>query len=226
MEQNSVPDFEGRYVDITPISERAISCTFGATDSMNGERVFIKMLHQSQTNNPSAIRFFHNEHAILRLLAARASEVRVVPVLEIGEWNGRAYFTQPLLNGWSLDKAMRLRRIFTGTEALRIIEASLAFIHLLHGAGVAHGDISPDNIFIETTAPLSESGDLPAEFALRLVDFNSARRISAQEHVSGEMILVKVPYAAPELAQGKPVSPQSDLYSLGVVFYQLVAGSR
>jgi serine/threonine protein kinase len=161
MEQDSIPSFDGRYVDVTPISERAISCTFSATDSINGQQVFIKMLRASQANNHDAIRFFHNEHAMLRMLGARASQVPIVPVLETGQWNGQPYFAQPLLSGWSLDRAVRLRKVFSGNDALRVVEGCLEFIHLLHGAGVVHGDISPDNIFIETAAPVSEDGALP-----------------------------------------------------------------
>jgi serine/threonine-protein kinase len=226
MEQHAIPDFDGRYLEVTPISERAISCTFGATDSRDGRRVFIKMLHPSRTGDANAIRFFHNEHAILRMLAARAPEVRVVPVLEIGEWNNRAYFVQPLLVGWSLDRALRLRRIFSGNDALRVVEGCLQSIDVLHGAGVAHGDISPDNIFIETEEPFSERGDLPDEFTVRLVDFNSARRMSGMANNNETSVLLKIPYSPPELAQGKPLTIASDLYSLGVVFYELLVGER
>lgn len=225
--EEAIPDFGGRYTDLTPISEREITSSFSAVDSLTGQPVFIKMLRASQTNNPTAIRFFHNEHALLRLLAVRAPEVPVVQVLETSQWNQQAYFTQPLLKGWSLDKAARSRSIFTGHNALRIIEGCLKFLELLHAADVAHGDISPDNIFIETDAPLSEDGEMPDEFSVRLVDFNSARRMSAPENLAAEpLVFIKVAYGAPEIARGEPLSARSDLYSLGAVLYQLLVGER
>jgi hypothetical protein len=105
------------------------------------------------------------------------------------------------------------------------MRSALGYLDLLHDAGIAHGDISPDNIFLETEAKVPEDGILPHEVTIRLVDFNSARRIEGPENRPSELFL-KPNYAAPELVRGGKLSVQSDLYALGIVFYELLSGHR
>jgi serine/threonine-protein kinase len=104
-----------------------------------------------------------------------------------------------------------------------VIEGCLQFLRPLHGAGVVHGDVSPDNIFIETNAGIPVNGHLPEALSIRLVDFNSAWRFEGHE-ARPEKFLLKPPYAALELALGQTMSPSTDLYALGIVFFELLTG--
>jgi len=222
-EAAAVPDFDGRYVDVRLLRERGITCSFQAVEPQTGRAVFIKLLRAELAADAQLQRIFCREPALLRLLMQTAPEVPIMPVLDMGRWHGRPFFVQPLLTGWSLEQLPRERGGLAGLSVLRIIEGCLLSLNALHSAGVVHGDISPDNIFIETDAPPPADGRLPEACAVRLLDFNSARRMD-EELRPDAVLFLKPVYAAPELAHGQPLSPQTDLYSLGVVMYELLTG--
>jgi serine/threonine protein kinase len=221
-----LPDFEARYTELVSVGEREFACTFSGLDSSSGQRVFLKVLRANRRDDALANWFFTNEPAILRLLAREAPHVPVLPVLDTGVCSWGPYFALPLLSGWSLDHALKTARAFTGQTTLAVIEGGLEFLSLLHGAGIVHGDISPDNVFVETLTPPPADGHLAASFAVRLVDFNSARRFNGPENQHQIPPFLKRAYAAPEAVEGQPLSPSSDLFALGVVFYELLAGER
>lgn len=225
---NSLPDFDGRYTNVSLLAQRGLTAALTATDSRTDQRVFIKILSEAKRDDPVAHRFFTNEPVMLQMLARQLPRLPLVPVLETGQWQGRPYFVQPFLSGWSLDKVLRKHPIFNGMSTLRVIEGCLEFLEQLNAAGVVHGDISPDNIFIETDAPAPEEGCMPERFTIRLIDFNSARRIAQPDSRTRtrNVIFLKLPYAAPELIQGQPLTAQSDIYSLGVLFHEMLAGER
>src|SRR5262249_39126769 len=172
------------------IRERGITCTLRAVEPQTGRTVFIKLLSADKVADATARRIFCHEPALLCWLAREAPEVSIVPVLDMGCWHERPFFVQPLLSGWSPDHV--LRRRLAGPSLLRIVESCLLFLSALHGTGVAHGDISPDNIFIETTAPPPEDGRLPAPCTVRLLDFNSAQRMEEQH--SDDVLFLKPVY--------------------------------
>lgn len=219
------PEFDGRYTGIEWLDEREIACTFRAVDPRTSQRVFLKLLREDKKDDRIATRLFLNEPAILRWLVREAPEAPVLPVLETGTWRERPFFTQQLLAGWPLEAALREHPILNPGSAVKVIEGCLQFLELLHGAGVVHGDVSPDNIFIETNADVPGNGRLPETLSIRLVDFNSACRFEMPQ-ARLEKLLLKPPYAAPELALGQAMSPSTDLYALGIVFFELLIGRR
>ena len=218
----------GRYCDMALIAKRGLACAFEATDSRTNERVFLKILRESKLNDAHAFRLFCQESTLLQMIAREAAHIPIPPVLDVGYWHERPFFTQPFLTGWSLEKAMRKRTGFNGSSAISIIEGCLVFLNMLHDFGLAHGDLSPDNIFVKTDEPVAEHGSMPGRFSILLLDYNSSRRIDQQQTPTGEknVVFLKLPYAAPELARGQPLSGQSDLYALGVLFFELLVGVR
>ena len=219
------PDFDGQYTCLEWLNQRELACTFRAVDPRTGQRVFLKLLRADKQDDRVAVRVFLNEPALLRHLVREAPEVSVLPVLDAGTWRQRPFFTQELLTGWSLEEALHEHPILSAASAVRVIEGCLQFLELLHGAGVVHGDISPDNIFVETDASVPANGRLPDAFSIRLVDFNSACRFDLPE-ARPECFLVKPPYVALELAMGQAMSPSTDLYALGIVLFEILTGQR
>ena len=116
---------------------------------------------------------------------------------------------------------------FSVSSIFRIFEDCLEFLSLLHEAGIVHGDVSPDNIFIKTEEPISVDGSLPSAFPC-CCSTTTARaeltneKLASQNHLS----FSEVAYADPEIVSGAKPSAQSDLYSLGVVLFELLVGSR
>jgi serine/threonine protein kinase len=219
------PEFDGRYTGVEWLDERELACTFRAVDPRTSQRVFVKLLREEKKDDPIAARLFLNEPTILQWLVREAPETSVLPVLETGTWQQRPFFTQQLLAGWPLEAALQEHPILNSASAVMVVEGCLQFLELLHGAGVVHGDISPDNIFIETNAGIPENGRLPETLSIRLVDFNSAWRFEAHQ-ARPERLLLKPPYTALELAMGQAMSPSTDLYALGIVFFELLTGRR
>src|SRR4051794_30723844 len=120
-EHDPLPDFGGRYRAIRVISDRERSTTFAAMELVSGEGRFVKLARESARNDPAARRAFRHEAAMVRKLEREAGPGVVVPVLDEGSWEGRPYFAQPLLEGWSLAQAMRARPVFDARSTLQVI---------------------------------------------------------------------------------------------------------
>ena len=138
----------------------------------------------------------------------------MVTVHFFGEDQGYHFFAMDLVPGESLAARLQREPRLPLKATLRIIEQCLAGLQAAHEHGLVHRDIKPGNILLEA----------PGERVV-LVDFGLVRRIdnSLQVTVTG-MVMGTVDYIAPEQARGRPVDARADLYSLGVVFYRLLAG--
>ncbi len=84
----------------------------------------------------------------------------------------------------------------------------------------------PENILVVTGESTGEYGRVPPDSSIHLVDFETARRIDGPENRPGARVVGKPPYMAPELARGEPLSPKTDLYALGVIFYEMLTGEQ
>lgn len=137
----------------------------------------------------------------------------IVPVLEAGECDGLSFFSMPLLAGGSLAEALRNGLHFTGDEAAAFLAGLARAVHYAHQRGVLHRDIKPGNIL------LTESGEP------RLTDFGLSRLIEKESTLTRTNALLGTPaYMAPEQAQNGTVTTAADVYGLGAVLYELLAG--
>lgn len=168
-----------------------------------------------------ALKVIHPERDPARGLARIRREVGVareslsphlVRVFELGESNGDIYLTMEILSGGSLRDRLR-QSPFPLPEALRIGEAVLRGLAALHARGVVHRDVTPGNILF------SEKGEA------KLCDFGLVRRLGREEtRITLEgSVLGTLGYLSPEQLLGKEVSPRSDLYAAGVVFFEMLA---
>jgi tRNA A-37 threonylcarbamoyl transferase component Bud32 len=169
-----------------------------------------------------ALKVVHPERDSERALARIRREVGVareilsphlVRVFELGESNGDVYLTMEILAGGSLRDRLRQGPLPL-PEALRIGEAVLRGLAVLHAKGVVHRDVTPGNILF------SEQGEA------KLCDFGLARRLGGEEtRVTLEGgVLGTMGYLSPEQLLGKEVSPRGDLYAVGVVFFEMLTG--
>lgn len=219
-------DLSSRYDGVKPISSHSRRTTFEAHDLKTDRRVFIKALTASAGKGSDSEPAFYRELKFLETISKRLPEHLSVPVLDVGRWQSMPCFVQPFLPGWSLAHAMRKCDPFEGHSVLKVIEECLQILDSIHAAGVVHCDVSPENIHIVTEAAPPQAGGLPEEFEVRLVDFESAQWLSGTSGAAPSQILGKAPYMAPELARGQAPSSKSDLYALGIVFFELLAGRR
>jgi eukaryotic-like serine/threonine-protein kinase len=145
--------------------------------------------------------------------AGRLDHPNIARVLDLGEQDGRPYLVMELLRGESL--AARLDRAgpMAPAEAARVAAAVADALQAAHRAGVVHRDVKPGNVF------------LTIDGEVKVLDFGIASAAGETDLTTGDL-LGTAAYLAPERALGRPATPAADVYSLGVVLYELLAGRR
>ena len=145
--------------------------------------------------------------------AASLNHQNVVRVINIGTYESRPFMVNELIKGQTLKEVLRKRGKFTFLEACDIMYQLCSAVLHAHQHGVIHRDIKPENVFItkDGTVKLGDFG------IATFKDINS--RVTKSEVVVGS-----VHYLAPELSQGAPASVQSDIYALGITFFELITG--
>jgi serine/threonine-protein kinase len=217
----ALPDLSSRYASATITSSNSRRVVLRATDPRSGQRVFIKHLASGQPTDAEHVAAFYREPTCLQRLSPHSP--LLVTVLDIGRWGDRPCFVQPWLEGWSLAGAMARGKPFDILGTLHVMEECLKALTTIHGEGFVHGDVSPENVFVVTTSsPLL--GKLPVNASIRLVDFESVRSIALQE--KPQLVIGKPAYMSPEVARGEQPSARADLFSLGVMAWELFTGSR
>jgi hypothetical protein len=175
--------------------------------------VAIKVLPPEQAITPEVRERFRREART----AARLSHPHIVPLLTFGEVSGLVYFVMGYVAGESLGARLKRLGPFQPEEARTLLAAICDALAYAHQQGIIHRDIKPDNILIDSTsgAPL-------------LMDFGIAKPASAEAQLTMPGQLVGTPhYMSPEQALGREdLDARSDLYSLGVVAYEMISGRR
>jgi serine/threonine protein kinase len=171
--------------------------------------VAVKVLPPEHAGHPSCADRFLREART----AARLNHPNIVPLYTFGEVNGLVYFVMGYVAGESL--ASRLRRGPVGSDEARRLLAELAdALAYAHRHGIIHRDVKPDNIVID-----SDTG------SPRLTDFGIAKALFTESGLTAEGQMIGTPaYMSPEQALGQDIDARSDIYSLGIVGYQLVSG--
>ena len=200
-----------RYRDIEPIGRGAMGDIFRATDTALSRIVAAKLLSDRYADDPDIVARFERE---ARTAARLSGAAHVVTIYDVGAWNGRPYLVMQYLPGGSLaDRLAGIEALPTGV-ALRWLEQAARGIDAAHAAGIVHRDVKPANILLDE----SEN--------VRMADFGIARAVDTHSLTTTGTVLGTAGYLAPEQARGERAIPASDRYALGVVAFELLAGSR
>ncbi|MGF1578779.1 MAG: protein kinase [Gemmataceae bacterium] len=149
-------------------------------------------------------------------MAARLVHDNIVPIYAVGEEHGLPYLAMPVLKGKSLYAFLKQQTSFTTAQILRIGKQIAQGLLVAHHAGVIHRDIKPSNIWLE---PVGGG-------RVKILDFGLARSVSDDIHITQSGFLIGTPaYMAPEQAKNQTVNHRADLFSLGVVLYQMCTGT-
>jgi eukaryotic-like serine/threonine-protein kinase len=145
-------------------------------------------------------------------LAGSLSHPNVVNVYDAGEVEGRPFIVMEHVEGLTLADELRARRRFAPDEAVELISQACAGLHHAHEHGLVHRDIKPRNLLLRPDG------------LLKIADFGIARAVGGTQLTASGTVLGTAVYSAPEQASGEQVTTAADIYSLGAVLYELLAG--
>ena len=179
--------------------------------------------------------------------AAKVEHDHICPIYQVGEDNGVPFIAMPFLKGESLDARLKRQKPLPIEESVRIARQVAEGLAVAHDAGLVHRDIKPANIWLETGRVVSGgvvsggvvSGDVGARadhspltthhspFRVKILDFGLARIQTDETHLTASGAIMGTPaYMAPEQARSLPVDHRADLFSLGVMLYEMTTGRR
>src|SRR5213078_561365 len=199
--------FDGRYRIQRKLGTGGMANVYLAEDEVLGRRVAIKILDDRHAGDDQFIERFRREAKN----AASLSHPNIVSIYDRGEAEGTYYIAMEYLDGRSLKELIVARGPAPVNVAIDYARQILAAIRFAHRHGIVHRDIKPHNVLVD------------AEGRLKVTDFGIARAGASQMTEAGS-IIGTAQYLSPEQAKGAPVDQTSDLYSVGVVLYELLTG--
>jgi eukaryotic-like serine/threonine-protein kinase len=199
-----------RYELAEPLGSGGMARVVAAHDRVLDRRVAVKFIHDERAGNPV------DRQRLLREArgAAALHHPNTVAVFDAGEDDGRPFIVMELVTGTSLAERLQRSGALPVDETVAVVAGVLAGLAAAHGRGLVHRDVKPANIL------------LPDEGGVKLADFGIAKALAeASVRLTDTGHVLGTPrYLAPEQAAGQPATPRSDLYSLGVVAYECLAG--
>jgi eukaryotic-like serine/threonine-protein kinase len=199
--------FDGRYRIVRKLGTGGMANVYLAEDEVLGRRVAIKILNDRHAGDDQFVERFRREAKN----AASLSHPNIVSIYDRGEAEGTYYIAMEYLDGRSLKELIVARGPAPVNVAIEYARQILAAIRFAHRHGIVHRDIKPHNVLVD------------AEGRLKVTDFGIARAGASQMTEAGS-IIGTAQYLSPEQAKGAPVDQTSDLYSVGVVLYELLTG--
>jgi len=197
--------FDGRYRIVRKLGAGGMANVYLAEDEDLGRRVAIKILNDRYANDDLFIERFRREAKS----AAALSHPNIVSVYDRGEAEGTYYIAMEVIEGRSLKELIMTRGPLPIAQALAYTHEILDALRFAHRHGIIHRDIKPHNILIGER--------------LKVTDFGIARAGASQMTEAGS-IMGTAQYLSPEQARGAPVTASSDLYSAGIVLYEMLTG--
>lgn len=198
----------GRYEVIRGIGEGGMSKVYLAHDIILDRDVAIKVLNYDFANEEDLKRRFQRE----ALSATSLTHPHIVNIFDVGEDGELHYFVMEYIEGQTLKKFIQTNGPLKVAQAVGIMKQLVSAIANAHHNGIIHRDIKPQNILMDS------------EGNVKITDFGIAMALSATAHTKTNSVIGTVHYLSPEQARGGMATKKSDIYSLGIVFYELLTG--
>ena len=200
--------FDGRYRIVRKLGSGGMANVYLAEDQELGRRVAIKILNDRHANDDQFVERFRREAKN----AAGLSHPNIVSIYDRGEAEGTYYIAMEFLDGRSLKELIVSRGPAPISVAIDYTRQILGALRFAHRNGIVHRDIKPHNVLVDS------------EGRLKVTDFGIARAGASQMTEAGS-IIGTAQYLSPEQAKGSPVDQTSDLYSVGILLYELLTGA-
>ena len=204
----------GRYEIVGELGRGAMGVVYKAEDPVIGRTVAVKTIRLSEEgtglSRPELLQRFQTEARAAGLL----THPNIVVVYDAGEEDGLYYITMELVEGKSLQAHLDDHQSFPLSRVLRIMEQTCSALQFAHERNVVHRDIKPANLM------------LAADDTVKVTDFGTAKILQFGTIQQTAHVMGTPSYMSPEQVKGKPVDGRSDIFSLGVMLYEMVAGEK
>lgn len=198
----------GRYVLKDLIGQGGMADVYLAYDSILKRTVAVKIMRSSLTGDPVYVTRFHREASA----AAALSHKNIVQIYDVGEDGDDYYIVMEYVPGQTLKELIYKRGALHYVEAIDIMKQVASATAKAHSMGIVHRDLKPQNIMV------TDSG------VVKIGDFGIASIQSLSQVTQTDTIMGSLHYLAPEVARGEKATAQSDIYALGIIFYELLRG--
>ena len=201
--------FAGRYKIIKQIGRGGMADVYLAKDLiLDGEEVAVKVLRTNYQTDPIAVARFQREARAM----ADLDHPHIVRITDIGEEEGQQYLAMEYVAGLDLKRYIKEHAPLSNEEAVRIMGQILLAMRLAHTHGIVHRDLKPQNVL------LTPDGDA------KVTDFGIAVAFAETSLTQTNSMLGSVHYLSPEQARGSKATVQSDIYAMGIIFYEMLTG--
>jgi beta-lactam-binding protein with PASTA domain len=217
---------DGRYRVRDRVARGGMATVYTAVDERLERTVALKMIHPAQATDPQFVERFVDEAKAI----ARLTHPNVVAAYDQGTHDGLPYLVMEYVAGRTLRDVLGARRRLTPVEALAITEQMLSAIAAAHRAGLVHRDVKPENVLV-AEAPSGGVTNL-VDSVVKVADFGLAQAVAASATSTrvataaggGPELLATVAYVAPELVENGYADPRGDVYSVGIVLFEMLTG--
>ena len=201
--------FAGRYRIIKQIGRGGMADVYLAKDLiLDGEEVAVKVLRTNYQTDPIAVARFQREARAM----ADLDHPHIVRITDIGEEDGQQYLAMEYVAGLDLKRYIKEHYPLSNEEAVRIMGQILLAMRLAHARGIVHRDLKPQNIL------------LTPDGTAKVTDFGIAVAFAETSLTQTNSMLGSVHYLSPEQARGSKATFQSDIYAMGIIFYEMLTG--
>lgn len=210
MDKNIGKKLDGRYEITELIGEGGMADVYKAVDIVDGKTIAVKILKKEFAESEEFLRRFRNESKAIAVL----SHPNIVKIYDVGFSEKIQFIVMEYIDGITLKEYMENERVLSWKDAVHFVTQILRALQHAHERGIVHRDIKPQNIMMFTDG------------TIKVMDFGIAKFAREEGKTATDQAIGTVHYISPEQARGDVTDAKSDLYSVGVMLYEMLTGQK
>src|SRR5271169_2107171 len=198
----------GRYDIVRLLGQGGMGAVYQAYDRELERQVALKLIRPELAANPEILQRFKQELILARQITHR----NVIRIFDLGQADGFKFITMEYIEGEDLQALLKQRKKLEPADAAKVIAQVCRALEVAHAEGVIHRDLKPQNIMLDKTG------------RVYVMDFGIARSTLTSSMTQTGALIGTPDYMSPEQAKGQKVDARSDLFSVGIIFYEILSG--